>query len=659
MSIELKKRNSSFSQSNSTLFIAISFAAILVSALLPFPRPLAISSQPWRVELLAAIFVIAMIIGVFWRGRDRAQPAAVDRDNVFRLVCLFMGGFVLWSGLSLIWAQSAGSAVHHTLTWGIYLSVMIASVAGLRRGHGYSVIIATFTMAAGIMGVLCLVDYLTIIDFATAEGALRQRYAKFAEMLVAILPILAAAGLYARGRRSSLLLFGATMLGWLVVMLSLSRGAFLAGVVGFAIVFTGCALFSQKQYRKRVLLVAGGWLVVTVATQLFFTVSSLPSTTEYLTGPAEKARLSSATRVLTWQAGREMAATHMLTGVGADNFGVAFNTARALHAQKAQTATPEIAEDIIVERAHNEFLQIFAELGLFGFLLFVGLVGVIAVSTARVFLRNRFRLPPILWGSLAGMAAFLASSLVSSFSFRVVQNGTVFVLIAAVALHEITKMAPRSPKKASAGARWQKPIIAGCFVLAILMVVYCATKAAGEYYVNRAEQTQELAAASDVYRTALSFDPDNANAYYFLGFRYASEGDHKKAATLLREAIDRGLGVTLTYSMLSSYQDLAGDVDSANKTLTEGLSVFPNSVFLRVRYALFLEERAQTNLAANQLEIAKAIDTRQANGWYSLIKSGSTAAFHEAQGSSETAPPAELLPDNAVRQYLDKGQVKE
>ena len=51
---------------------------------------------------------------------------------------------------------------------------------------------------------------------------------------------------------------------------------------------------------------------------------------------------------------------------------------------------------------------------------------------------------------------------------------------------------------------------------------------------------------------------------------------------------------------------------------------------------------------------ARDADKRQADGWYNLFKIGSVRAFYAARENSELAAPAELLPEAAVLEYLDK-----
>ncbi len=140
--------------------------------------------------------------------------------------------------------------------------------------------------------------------------------------------------------------------------------------------------------------------------------------------------------------------------------------------------------------------------------------------------------------------------------------------------------------------------------------------------------------------------------------RYYGTGDFAQAAIALRKAIDGGCGVVITYSALAASQEKAGETAEAEQTFNEALRIYPRSVFLRVRYVTMLETAGRDNDATAQLTAARDIDKRQADGWYNLFKIGSVRAFYAARENSDIAAPAELLPEAAVIEYLDKPPVE-
>ncbi|CAN5374929.1 hypothetical protein BH10ACI2_BH10ACI2_00990 [soil metagenome] len=638
-----------------TNVISLLFALVIVVGMFPLPRPAAVSNQPWKVEFLAAILILA---GAFWMLRNgRLNSVGFSRFRgkwvYIPTGCLF--AFILWSGTSFIWANSSGAVVHHTLTWSIYLSVVLLAVLYFQISGSFDIFYKTFALAAIFLGINCLIDFVSITDFASQEGPIRIRYGKYAELLVTITPFLFAWALFQRRKLALAATVYIWLLGWVTVMLSLSKGAFLSGVIGHLIALLGCVLFSKKRIRQRSLTFASIWLALTILVQVAVPwLTAIPSTSEYVGGSADHDRSSTAMRLMTWKISLTIAADYWFRGIGADNFGISFNDARAEYATSHPTTGPiEVAEDYIVERTHNEYLQIFTELGLVGFLLFAATFGAFKIAVLCQMWINRFRLPPLLWASIGGMIAFATSSAVSSFSFRVAQTGIAFFIVFAIGLNAIAKLNFAKPQSKTSNPSWFQPLLLFCCICAILTFIYGCSKAVSEYYVYQAEHTEDLETAEKLYRTSFAFDADNAAAHYYLSSRFAAEKQYGNAAKEQQIAIDRGLGVSLTYSLLAKYQLLIGDPASAETTLKKSLTIYPNSVFLHVRYAVFLEDHGRQAEAATQMEIAKKTDSRQASGWYSIIKDGSVATFYKSQTDKTMATPVELLPENAKYEYID------
>ncbi len=619
--------------------VAAAFALIMIAPLLPWPRAVVGTNAPWRVELVAAFVMLAL---AFWAlvkrpfDRDITVPASV----LYPLI-----GFVLWSALSISWAAYPLPAVHHTLVWAMYLGIFLIAAGICASRHGMRTLIIAFASVSLVVGLAAVIDYLGTTDFASAEFALRTRYGRYAELLVTIQPLVWIAAFYARSTRQKLLLFAAAVLGWTAVMLSLSKGAALAGVVGFAIVFVGCFVMSHKAARRLVLRLAGIWLALTVAVQAFFYfLSPLPATTDYFAGNAGNSALSRQHRLLVWNIASEMARMHPLTGVGADNFIAFTNIARAKVAARApDVPSPEIAEDVVLERAHNEYLQILAELGIVGIVLFAAIFGALKLNVFHL-LRRRWRLSPMVWACVGGMTAFALSSLVSSFSFRAMQNGVAFIFVFALVLSR-TARKERSPN--------QRPILLAIAACALLAIGFFGSKAVGEYRAFQAQWAENTDAAQQQLLSAIRIDPDNLNARHSLASGLAKDGRFEQAAAELRQAIDRGLGATVTYEQLAKFYRQSGDAAEAEKTYAEGVVVFPGSVYMRIEFAMFLDSIGRSSDAAYMLAVARRIDAKQANGWYSLMKDGSVATFLKSQTDASVAAPADLVPGNAVRQYLD------
>lgn len=622
---------------------AIGFTCLLLASFLPIPHASVLAAHTWRAELLAGIFLLGALVV---QTRSAIEPC-VDA-TIAKRVGLMVAAFVVWSMVSLLWADSRSSVWHHTLIWCEYLLFFLGS-ARMLRVRGLGPLLAAFSIVVGISGFVCAIDYLTLSDFGSLEGVLRARYSAYGELLITAMPLLWAASLYSRTKsrwRLSLLPAG---IGWITAMLSLSKGVFIAGVIGSGMMFALALIFGKHTFRRRTLATAAVWVVLTIAVQAGFSLlSPVPATVDYISGKVDATRETSIARIFMWRVTADMVRQNWLIGVGADNYGAAFNTARA-HYRQTHPDDPadEPISDFLVERAHNEPLQIFAELGAVGLALFMApliLFGWLVIRT----LADGGRLSPIFCAAFGGMTAFAASSMVSSFSFRIAQNGVTFFVVFAVAVHELAKArrcTERSPW-------WNLFPVAMTLLAAIILTL--GLKAAAEWSVASGDRAPDGTQAIQLYRRAASLDPDYSAAYYRLSRRTYEAGDYQGAAAELRRAIDRGMGVVLTYSQLADCFEKAGDNTQAAATYDEALRIFPRSVFLRVRYSIFLMKISRSDAADAQAVSAREIDRRQANGWHSLMTKGSLASYLAARDGGDLDPPAELRPESAVHQFLDK-----
>jgi predicted Zn-dependent protease len=166
--------------------------------------------------------------------------------------------------------------------------------------------------------------------------------------------------------------------------------------------------------------------------------------------------------------------------------------------------------------------------------------------------------------------------------------------------------------------------------------------------VRKADSLGPVSRAMPYYASAAFFDPDNYNLNSILGFRYAREGQYVAAAAAYRRLIDQGAATTLNYSILAEFLAKEGQNKAANDVFAEAISIYPNSIFLRVRYAVFREQRSQQSEADVHMAHARRINLRQANGWYLLLKGHAAKEIEPTDAESAD----KLLPLDASRYYL-------
>jgi tetratricopeptide (TPR) repeat protein len=351
--------------------------------------------------------------------------------------------------------------------------------------------------------------------------------------------------------------------------------------------------------------------------------------------------------------------THPFTGIGADNFGMEFNKYREAYAS-AHPGDPNlsIAEAEIPERAHNEYMQVAAELGIPGIVLFGWfLVGMAWMFFRALKKRGNVSLPAI--GALCGIALFLASSSVTSYSFRMLQNGFVFFFVLGIAARSL--LSPKPARETKTPARIRPVLaIAGFSAAALcccLLGLLSVSRAAAVWYGYEAASAASPEEASLLFSRSIALDDQNASVFTTYGLYCFREGKFAGAPPRFRKAIDLGRATSIDYSYLASAQTLAGDLAGAEASLAEAARVYPVSVFIRTRYAAVLKEAGKSGESDEQLKIALGIDQRQAETWRNLIEDGAAAASRRSF-DKKLLPVMDLRPQNGIYAVLAEREIR-
>lgn len=625
------------------------------------PRPAVLTGHPWKAELATAVFLAPILLIFFFSPTRSEKFFSPLREkpvgNIFLPLLLI---FSVWSSISAFWSSSVQASLQHTATWFVYLLFFLLGIYFLRRFGPAKFLLPTL-FAVLIVATLCLIELITMPDFTINVFAFRVRFAKYAELILTVSPLFWALSMYGKNTGEKMFFLAAGVFSWLTVMLSLSTGAFVAGCAGFIMFFSAGVFLAPPIFRRKLRRLAVGWFLLTILSQAAISYgTTLPATTDFISGRQKKAQNTSAMRIYFLKVSGQMIRDNPLLGVGANNYSIGFNQARQNYGMAAPTDPDNrIAEDIMVERAHNEYVQILAELGPTGFLLFFTLIMSFAWIALQVLRKNSFRLPPVLWAALCGGGGFLISSLFSSFSFRAIQNGLVFFLVLAIAADQLLKIKRRKIDRQSrifhsSGFRPARQLIAAGVLVGCLLAGLAGKKALSDYFLNRAETSAALPAAAENYRLARWLDPENASAYLSEGQRRLADGHAREAAPLLRRSIKCGAQASVVYSYLTTALLLAGQPKTAEQTMGEAIQIYPHSVFARVRYAVLLEQNGRLDEAARQLGVARRIDPQQTAGWYVFVKHGSETAARRARNHAGHPPLMSLRPLNAMYAIRDE-----
>ena len=654
--------NSEYDGNNRYLkYFSCLWAIVLLLPLVYFPLPNLLFGHPWKVELATSLLLALTLILFLFKSLNRRNLVTIPPVIILWLIAP-CGLFVLWSSISALWADSTLSVIHHTLLWFCYLVFLLFAIQIVSNRKLFVLSIFSLSVIIGMIAAICIIEYTFSARITEVFGF---RYARFAEMHATALPLFFSFVLRFKRKHFAWAIL-MTVLIWLALLFSLSRGALLSAIVGLFIFILLRILTGQTAAeRKRLILVTGAIILITVFVYLPIFSSNQQSqnmlTRVSIQNDDPSNTIQKNIRLLFNGVGLEMFTGNILKGVGADNFGLEFNKYRASFSSKIDNkAVAEQKEELFPERAHNEYLQILAELGVVGGVFFAWfLLGIARLEFATIAKNKLLKSNILNHAAIAGIAAFLCSSLFSSFSFRLMQNGLVFFFLLAILLKN--HLGKKNQVKVSSLTKinlWSPAFVSIAIVLCLSLTVFSALKATSQFLTFRGERERDFETAKMYFKKAEMFDPANAAANFYLGLRLHDENQFQESSHQFKEAVAKGLNPMGSYSYLISSQILANDFEAAKKTASEAVGIFPYSVFARVRYGSLLEKLSMKNEATEQYEIAKQLNKKQAETWRLLINEGVVTALEKAESSNnEILSLDKLIPTDAVNAVISEREI--
>lgn len=628
---------------------------VLLAPYLPgLPRP-AISGLTWRQELLIALLFSVSLGLLLARTRKALTPSpGATRSRSFLVLSLF--SFVLWSGASTFWAANPYPPVHHALVWGAYLVFLLLLEQVALRARLLRASITMLSVVILVISVACIVGSL-----ATPLSLFRNN--GLGEPLAIVVPFFAALSLRLRQKRAAFFSGLTAVIAWLAMLQMFERAPFIATTAGLALL--ALIALTIRRFRPHSVLRAGVLLTAFIAAFLLQSVPS-PFTKEdaVASAPPLLSRMQEASkgdentrvRFLFWGAALEMVRERPVTGVGADNYDVAFADARArFSSRNPNSPLVEMNEGFLAVRAHNEYLQILAELGVVGFALFLSLIAALLFAAYRAL---RYARSPLVPGAIASLTVFAISSGASSISFRWMGSGLLFFFSAALLLR-FARTKPQEEKReaASFALPFTRRASLAAFAFSLLMLFAMSAQSLNVLMNGAAEASSDAALAESRYRSAIFWNPYDAAARFNYGMWLYYQGRAGEAAPHIRFGIENGINTSTCYVYLAAAQVAAGDMEASEATLSRAIEVYPRSVFLRVRHASALAALGRHQEAQSEYATALSIDERVARGWWQLICFGKKAATRAAMREPQSFTwPGELLPWEAARFVVDENK---
>ncbi len=338
-------------------------AGLALFAVVAFLDLLPVSGMAVTLPKAAGLLLVVAWLATLATRRETTTDFFTDHPYVSYLLLLFLG----WCAASLLWAESPPDGVDNLYRYALNIMLFVVAYTAIGTRQHVVWVVAAFlvgAMISAITGILFPAPPVSPDDIARLSGAGVEAN-ELAAVLVATLGLAAAFAGAWRGaplvRIAAVGVIGFCVLG---VILSFSRGGLVA---------LGAALIAG-------VVLGGRWRPAAV--MLLIAVSlGVAGYLAYVATPVQRERVTTVEggtgRADIWAVGWRMVESSPTNGIGVGQFPVS-----SIHFLLAPGAL--LRDEFIVDEpkvAHNIYLEVLAELGVVGLLLFLSIL-VYSVSSA-------------------------------------------------------------------------------------------------------------------------------------------------------------------------------------------------------------------------------------------------------------------------------------
>ncbi len=634
-------------------FLALPFLALTPNTFVSPPLGHeGLATQEFVFACVAAIFAglgLAQIL--------RAQPPRfkVSREHLLMFAALAV--FILWQTISLSWAPVVYDGARVAAVWLGFAIFFVAGVFRLRQRSAEWLHYA-LTVVAAALAISVIQERLT---YGNDMRGTFFNHGISAELMVTILPMQVLAYLTTRKKWLAGFSFAVAGLCAIALLMGLRRGPIIGAVITLVAVGLALAFRLVKAQSKARIGIAVALLALAVA------VVSVPYRHEIALRIEGATRIQSeegglTTRLRTWITAWEMGKSNAWIGVGNAGYPSLYGAYRQAfvsnpqYAKIAESAGPEDFDEIRSPLVHNEYLEIFVELGIVGLLLFFAFWARVARALGRR-IRGADNVPVM--GALLGLLAFGISSVVSGFSLRYTPQA--FILPCVLGMGFAFARSDQGANNEQESS-FSLPKMAAMAVVTVALVasVMFAVRAFNVLASQRTQGSLNLSvlpvdfqffpnnpASNEMlqrrYERALDFDPQNAGAHLGYGLLLFQMKQPDQAIPRVEFASQRGYSRPFANVLLAFAYEQTGQVARAAEILGPCAASFPQSFFVRAAYAEMLRKAGKIEQAREQQAAMYSLNSHEAQSWELAMRRNLEEATAEAQQRG-LIPPDKLRP---------------
>jgi O-antigen ligase len=335
--------------------------ALFVVLTFPDQLPGALGVGSTLAKPLGVVILISWLLTIV-ADRERAVPFLPREAPVLTYILLAL---VVWSLASLIWASDRSLTLDNASRLVQLVGLIFVTYSAVRRPRDLLILVWAFLVGAVVTCGYALAN--GTLRYGRLTGGIFNPNTVAAEIVVAI--VMAIFLLVATRRLSlRLILLAFVSLFAVVFVQTQSRSGILA--LGAAFAF---ALIAAGPLRGRITAVI---LIAAAIGLAYYVYAAPPQLRERVTSIVTGTSQASPLREDTWQIALQMTRAHPVRGVGLGNFPALESQYFATNLNIVQVGSLRHFQLVV----HNTYLEILAELGIIGLILFVA---VLAMTVGR------------------------------------------------------------------------------------------------------------------------------------------------------------------------------------------------------------------------------------------------------------------------------------
>ncbi|MFN0112338.1 MAG: O-antigen ligase family protein [Blastocatellia bacterium] len=638
----MKTKTKPQSKSGGIGLLEIAFFALPLLALIPnfFVIPDLVYPGLATQEVAFAIAsVMFAAIGLIELIRAKTNPFNLPRQQATLIGALLV--FILWQVVSLKWSPVVFDGVRVTGIWLGFAVFFVAAMTTMRQ-RAAEILYYVLTVISVLLAALLLYERAT---FGENMLGIIFNHGITSEILVMLLPLHILNYFSNRNPVQMVISLVVAGLSLLALLAGLRRGAVLATVVIFILI--GIAL-ARKQInladRRRLTVIVAVFIVAAT----FVGIRYRQQIGHRIQGATQLSAVEGGltNRLRGWITAWEMGKRNAIVGVGQAGYAAQYGEYRPYFASNpkydsvvkgyAATAQWHAAEDTDEIRSplvHNEYLQIFAELGLIGLALF-GAFWLQLIWRFRQWSKLESESSHWMLAVFLGVVGFSVSSAFSSFAFRYTPGVFILACLLAVGFGFANGASSPTVKEGVALPKAAVLVAAAIALIACIALtgraynVYASQLLQGRatlrtealdfnFYMDKPADNDRLERR---YKQVLELDSENIGAHFGYGLLLFQMKRPADAIPHLERGLKGGYNRSFGYMALAFAYEQAGNLPRATELMRECVAAYPQSILSHAALAELLVKSGQMVEANNVKDVMLAKNAWEYASWEMALR---------------------------------------